>query len=129
MMSIASDGVKRKKEEQDELLVLLDDLIYALNRLPEQYKVNNYSQLLYQMEQVRALPWLPSPFSVPALWWSFPSFIDKFYDLYRSNVLRTINDAASTCPSYAPRRLKCSSHTRWMILCSLLLSLLSSQPL
>jgi len=51
MMSIASDGVKRKKEEQDELLVLLDDLIYALNRLPEQYKVNNYSQLLYQMEQ------------------------------------------------------------------------------
>lgn len=53
MMSITSDGVKRKKEEQDELLMLLDDLTDALKRLPEQYKMENYSQLLHQMEQVR----------------------------------------------------------------------------
>lgn len=52
MMSITGDGSRRKKEEQDELLMLIDDLIYLLKRLPEQYKVNSYVQLLYQMEQV-----------------------------------------------------------------------------
>ncbi len=52
MMSITGDGVKRKKEEQDELLISLDDLIYSLKRLPEEYKASNYAHLLYQMEQV-----------------------------------------------------------------------------
>ncbi|ELR20796.1 GTPase activating protein Sar1, putative [Acanthamoeba castellanii str. Neff] len=51
MMSITGDGVKRKKEEQDELLISLDDLIYSLKRLPEEYKASNYAHLLYQMEQ------------------------------------------------------------------------------
>lgn len=52
MMSITGDGTRRKKEEQDELLILIDDLIYLLKRLPDEYKANSYAQLLYQMEQV-----------------------------------------------------------------------------
>src|SRR3546814_15878531 len=54
-MSITGDGVKRKKEEQVELLISLDDLIYSLKRLPEEYKASNYAHLLYQMEQVRVM--------------------------------------------------------------------------
>ncbi len=58
MMSVSGktgDGlvVKRKKEEQDELLKLLHDLLYDLQHiLPEELKQNNFSPLLHQMEQV-----------------------------------------------------------------------------